>query len=175
MVDRFLTEVVAAADDDAGRSAPVRVLLAADSDTARLVLAHRLGADERFTVVGQAGTPEDVLAEGVAALPDVVLVRLSAADRVWLDALGELTAWSPRTRLVAVSGIHADHLAEVVLTPAVAGDLAEGRPPAARVAAVRPDARAGAAPATGGALPAAPRSLIHEVMRQMGIPVRVRR
>jgi CheY-like chemotaxis protein len=168
-----------------GDRAPVRVLIVADSDAARILLAHKLGDDDRFAIVAEAATPAEVLGAGVASLPDLVLVKLRSTDRVWLDALGELASWSPRTRLIAVSGIHAEHLADVVLTPSVVRDLAAGRPPSAGVAA-----RSGrgpgltAAPAHGGtATPeerpggggaAAPRSLIHEVMRQMGIPVRTR-
>ena len=167
-----------------GDRAPVRVLLVADSDAARTLLAHKLDGDDRFTVVAQASTPAQVLGAGVASLPDLVLVKLQSTDRVWLDALGELASWSPRTRLIAVSGIHAEHLADVVLTPPVARDLAAGRPPSAGVAA-RSGRRPGlvAAPVTRGpagssgegtGAAAAPRSLIHEVMRQMGIPVRTR-
>ena len=177
-LDCFLAEVLGSGGDadDAG---PVRVLVAADSEPARRVLALRLSLDERFVVVSEAASPEQVVAEGVASLPDLVVVKLTAAERVWLDALGELTAWSPRTRMVAVSGIHAEHLAQVVLTPQVARDLAAGRAPIVGVGAHTTGAAPAAVLPSGGAahadVAAAPRSLIHEVMRQMGIPVRARR
>jgi DNA-binding NarL/FixJ family response regulator len=180
-LDVFLAGVLNAGGTSGSEHAPVRVLVAADTEPARALLVHRLQHDPRFLVVAEATTPERVLGEGVAALPDLVLVKLSSSDRRWLDALGELASWSPRTRLIAVSGLHANHLAEVVLTAPVARDLAAGRPPGAAVAAVTSrDRGLDAAPeetppvveSRRGA--AAPRSLIQEVMRQMGIPVRAR-
>jgi hypothetical protein len=175
-LDCFLAQLTATAGDRPESSGPVRVLVASDTEAARLVLSHRIAGDDRFSVIGQAEDPAEMLAEGVSGLPDVVVVKLAHTDRRWLDALGELSAWSPRTRLLAVSGVHADHLAELMLTPAVADGLAAGRPPGAVVAAGRGDRRPTVAPIDVRTEPAvAPRSIVHEVMRQMGIPVRVQR
>jgi hypothetical protein len=171
-LDCFLTQL--GADQSVDRS-PVRVLVASDTEAARVLLAQRIATDDRFALVGEAARPADLLAEGVSGLPDVVVVKLATTDRAWLDALGELSAWSPRTRMLAVSGVHADHLAELVLTPAVAAGLAAARPPSAHVAAMRPgetSATASARSKPSSPTAAAPRSLIHEVMRQVGIPVR---
>ena len=173
-LDCFLSEVLAAGPEREVSGAPVRVLVAADTEGARVVLVSRLHGDERFAVVGQAATPAEVLSEGVAGLPDVIVVKLASTDPTWLDAIGELTAWSPRTRLVAVSGLNAKHLAELVTSPPVVRSLASGRPPGAAVAAVtRSSAPARAPLAPPVHTPsAAPRSIIHEVMRQVGIPIR---
>jgi hypothetical protein len=173
-LDCFLAEVLAAGARREVTSAPVRVLVAADTEAARVVLVSRLQSDDRFVVVGQAATASDVLSEGVATLPDVIVVKLASTDPAWLEAIGELTAWSPRTRLVAVSGLNARHLAELVTSQPVVQSLASGRPPGATVAAVPNRASVPRAPAPGTAPPAdeAPRSIIHEVMRQVGIPMR---
>jgi hypothetical protein len=174
-LDCFLAQVVAAGGADPAGGA-VRVLVAADTEPARTLLVHRIASDERFVVVGQASSPAEVLAEGVSGLPDVVVVKLANLARAWLDALGELSAWSPRTHLLAVSGVHADHLAELMLTSAVADGLAAGRPPGAVVAAGMGERRPSVPSVGAGDEPAvAPRSIVHEVMRQMGIPVRVQR
>ena len=173
-LDCFLAQVLAAGAEREVVSAPVRVLVAADTEAARVVLSSRLHGDERFSVVGEAATPSDVLAQGVAGLPDVVVVKLASTDPTWLAAIGELTAWSPRTRLVAVSGLNARHLAELVTSQPVVQSLASGRPPGAGVAAVtNRAASAGRSPAPAPAPVAsvAPRSIIHEVMRQVGIPI----
>jgi hypothetical protein len=173
-LDCFLAEVLAAGPERDVSANPVRVLVAADTEAARVVLVSRLQADDRFTVVGQVAHPDEVLSEGVVGLPDVIVVKLASTDPAWLDAIGELTAWSPRTRLVAVSGLNAKHLADLVTSPPVIQSLASGRPPTAAVAAVTNRSSAGRAPAPSPA-PAptvAPRSIIHEVMRQVGIPVR---
>jgi hypothetical protein len=170
----FLGEVLAAGAERERPSAPVRVLVAADTEAARVVLASRLGGDDRFAVVGQAAVPSEIISEGVAALPDVIVVKLASTDPAWLDAIGALTTWSPRTRLVAVSGLNARHLAELVTSQPVVDALVSSRPPTAPVAAVP---RAGwrakvTAPSPSPVRGEAPRSIIHEVMRQIGIPVR---
>ena len=177
-LDCFLAEVLAAGGERSDLDAPVRVLVAADTEAARVVLSGRLGGDSRFAVVGQASTPAQVLSEGVVTLPDVVVVKLASTDRQWLEAVGELTAWSPRTRLVAVSGVNARHLADLMTTAPVVRSLATGRPEPAGVLA-----RAGGStpappppsPASPPAAAVAPRSIIQEVMRQVGIPLRVDR
>lgn len=173
-LDCVLDEVLAAGSNRDVTSAPVRVLVAADTEAARLVLVSHLHGDDRFAVVGQAASPDEVLSEGVAGLPDVILVKLASTDPVWLNAIGALTAWSPRTRLVAVSGLNARHLADLVTSQPVVQSLASGRPPVAIVAAVtnRSAARRAPAPTPPSVATEAPRSIIHEVMRQVGIPVR---
>jgi hypothetical protein len=173
-LDCFLAEVLAAGPHRDVSSTPVRVLVAADTEAARVVLASRLHGDDRFVVVGQVASPDEVLSEGVAALPDVVVVKLASTDPAWLEAIGELAAWSPRTRLVAVSGLNARHLADLVTSQPVVQSLASGRPPAARVAAVAGASARGRPPVFAEPRPAdeAPRSIIHEVMRQVGIPIR---
>jgi hypothetical protein len=176
-LDCFLAEVLAAGNERCDLGAPVRVLVAADTEAARVVLAGRLGSDNRFSVVGQAATPSELLAEGVGTLPDVVVLKLTTTDRQWLDAIGELTAWAPRTRLVAVSGVNARHLVDLMTTAPVVRSLATGRPSPAAVLA-RSDRSAPARPSVPTldepARPTAPRSIIQEVMRQVGVPVRPR-
>ena len=173
-LDCFLAEVLAAGGEREGSAAPVQVLVAADTEAARLVLVSRLRGDDRFAVVGEAATPGQLLSEGVAGLPDVIVVKLASTDARWLEAIAELTAWSPRTRLVAVSGVNARHVADMVTSQPVVQSLASGRPPTASVAAVtdRSAARPSWTPAPSPAVDTAPRSIIHEVMRQVGIPIR---
>jgi hypothetical protein len=172
-LDCVLDEVLAAGPNREVTSAPVRVLVAADTEAARLVLVSRLHGDDRFAVVGQAASPAELLSEGVAGLPDVIVVKLASTDPAWLDAIGGLTAWSPRTRLVAVSGLNARHLADLLTCQPVVQSLVSGRPPVANVAAVtnRAAPRPTAAATPPGAAMEAPRSIIHEVMRQVGIAV----
>jgi hypothetical protein len=173
-LDCFLAEVLAAGSQRETANAPVRVLVAADTEAARVVLVSRLHGDDRFVVVGQAANPAAVLSEGVAALPDVVVVKLASTDPAWLEAIGELTSWSPRTRLVAVSGLNARHLADLVTSQPVVQSLSSGRPPAAQVAAVSDRSAGRRSPVAADPRPVdeAPRSIIHEVMRQVGIPLR---
>jgi hypothetical protein len=175
-LDCFLAEVLAAGSPREGGTAPVQVLVAADTEAARLVLLSRLRGDHRFAVVGEAATPAQLLSGGVAGLPDVLVVKLASTDATWLEAIAELTAWSPRTRLVAVSGLNARHLADLVTSQPVVESLASSRPPTAAVAAVTDRSaprRSGTAPPPP-AIDTAPRSIIHEVMRQVGIPIRSR-
>ena len=173
-LDCFLTEVLAAGGGRSDPAAPVRVLVAADTEAARVVLAGRLGGDGRFVVVGAVATPDQILSEGVATMPDVVVVKLASTDRAWLDAVGQLSAWTPRTRLVAVSGVNARHLADLMTTGPVAQALATGRPAPAAVPAgsSRPSQPRRPVPSPASPDATAPRSIIHEVMRQVGLPIR---
>jgi len=128
-------------------------------------------------IVAEAASPNDVVAEGVTSLPDVVVLKLATTDQAWLQAVGELTVWAPRTRLVAVSGLNARHLADLITTTAVVQSFSAARPPGARISArtaAGPD-RVVEAPVTTIATDVAPRSIIHEVMRQVGLPVGRRR
>ncbi|MEY2565932.1 MAG: hypothetical protein QOE35_461 [Actinomycetota bacterium] len=172
-LDCFLADVLGSEGERGDGALPIRVLVAADTDAARLVLASRLHTDDRFAVVAQAAVPSELLAEGVASLPDVIVLKLASSDRVWLEAVGELTAWAPRTRLVAVSGVNARHVAELVTTTAVVQSLTAGRPPGALITA-RTAAGPIRAPEQRSAATRdieAPRSIIHEVMRQVGLPL----
>lgn len=176
-LDCFLADVLAG-NDVRAPAAPVRVLVAADTDAARSVLVGRLAGDARFSIVAQAATPADVLSEGIATLPDAVVIKLTSTQQSWLEAVSDLVGWSPRTRLVAVSGINARHVADVLTTTAIVESLEAGRPPAEVVMAHSdPGSSATRAPAAPGAYePAvAPRSIILEVMRQVGLPVREQR
>jgi hypothetical protein len=131
--------------------------------------------------VGEAASPQEVVALAAGDLPDLVVVHLVQLDPQSLTRLGELQHWSPRTALVLVYGIDVSRAADLVVTSrlgddwpfaefssagargssgARAGGGVSGRPPAAQ-----------ARQAGAGILPPR-RSIIHEAMRQIGVPMR---
>ena len=98
--------------------APVRarrVVIADDAEPLRALLATKLGADERFDVVGQAADGDSAVDVAVATDADAVLLDLSMPGADGIHALRRLQVEAPRIAAVVLSGFRAGEFAGEVL------------------------------------------------------------
>jgi DNA-binding NarL/FixJ family response regulator len=125
----------------------IRVLLCDDAPAFRALVRYTLDEDPAVVVVGEAGDGEAGL-EAVGTLrPDVVLLDISMPRLQGLDAIGAMLERSPASRIVALSGFAADHMAGAALARGAHAYVEKG----AGVTAIRDAVRAAAAAAPGQA------------------------
>lgn len=89
------------------RERPVSLYLVDDHGIVRAGVRALLRADDRLTVVGEAETGEEALAQAPALAPDVVLLDLSLPGLGGIETAEALRRTLPATRLVALS-MHED-------------------------------------------------------------------
>src|SRR3979490_1262673 len=93
---------VVIADDECMFRASLRQLLAVPPSVVRDVYGVDVGAG--FEVVGEAGTGEETIEAGTAALPDLLLLALSMPRLSGLDALRAIGSSCGTTRTIILSG-----------------------------------------------------------------------
>jgi DNA-binding NarL/FixJ family response regulator len=81
-----------------------RLVIADDDADFRLLLRLALGSDSRFSLVGEAGDADELVAVAGAAHAHVALVECDMAGADAFDALPLLRAAAPGCRVVLVSG-----------------------------------------------------------------------
>jgi DNA-binding NarL/FixJ family response regulator len=82
----------------------VRVLVADDSEGVRELLVLLLNMESDFTVVGEAGDGEAAVSLAEELQPDVVILDNSMPRLDGIDALPQVHAVSPASRVVIFSG-----------------------------------------------------------------------
>ena len=82
----------------------MRVLVADDSDGVRELLVLLLNMESDFTVVGQAGDGEAAVSLAEELQPDLVILDNSMPRLDGIEALPQLHAVSPSSRVVIFSG-----------------------------------------------------------------------
>jgi DNA-binding NarL/FixJ family response regulator len=82
----------------------VRVLVADDSEGVRELLVLLLNMESDFTVVGEAGDGEAAVSLAEELQPDVVILDNSMPRLDGIDALPQVHAVSPESRVVIFSG-----------------------------------------------------------------------
>ena len=181
-LDDLLNQLAGAPEPDPEAPSRLRVVVAADTHAASL--CRRLAQDLRFSVVGTAAEALDLLSVTGAHQPDLLVVALSGPHRDWLDCLGEVSHWSPSTKVVMVTAVDADGVARLVSSAGEAGAwsglVSSGSMTAGDSTVTTPTPGQAAPPSDR--LPAsrrerrvARRSIIDEAMWQMGISSRGRR
>jgi YesN/AraC family two-component response regulator len=85
-------------------AAPVRVVLADDTEDIRLLTRTVLDLDGGFEVVGEAATGAEALALVRELAPDVVVLDLAMPEMDGLQVLPVIREESPTTRVVVMSG-----------------------------------------------------------------------
>ena len=83
---------------------PVMTLIVDDAADIRLLVRTILSASGRFEIVGEAETGRQALELVVHTRPDLVVLDLSMPEMDGLEALPQLLAASPLTRVVVLSG-----------------------------------------------------------------------
>jgi DNA-binding NarL/FixJ family response regulator len=82
---------------------PHRVLLVDDHPLFREGLAAAIDSDQAFTVVGQAATAEEAIAEADRTGPDVVIMDLGLPGRPGVEAIRALLAAHPGLRILVMT------------------------------------------------------------------------
>jgi DNA-binding NarL/FixJ family response regulator len=123
----------------------IRVLLCDDAPGFRALMRYSLEEDDLCVVVGEAADGAAGL-EAIAVLrPDVVLLDLSMPRLGGIDAIGEMLARSPGSRIVALSGFTAEEMEAAALERGAHRYLEKGSGLVAIREAVRAAAAAGPA------------------------------
>lgn len=118
-------------------SGPIRVVIADDVPDMRLLVRIALTRGGDFDVVGEAGDGREAVDTVERLQPDVVLLDLSMPVLDGLQAIPELRARSPRTKIVVLSGFNAGQMADEVLQQGAHAYLTKGVRPPELLAAVR--------------------------------------
>ena len=110
-------------------AAPVRILIAQDDANARALLVDTL-ASLGHSVVAEAATGTDAVAQARAHHPDAVLLDVHMPDASGVDAAKEIAAELPGTAVVLFTGDHSLTLSEddVLATTAISM-IAKPTPP----------------------------------------------
>lgn len=86
---------------------PIRVQVCDDNATVRSAIRRLLEIEPDVIVIGEAASAQDAIIQLRASHPDVLLLDVTMPGRSGLEALPDLRAASPRTRIIVLS-LHAD-------------------------------------------------------------------
>lgn len=89
-------------------SEPITVLVVDDHPMVRRGVRDFLATQADIAVVAETGTGPDALAAAAAHAPDVALVDLVMPGMHGVEVIRQLTAVSPRTRVVVLTSYHDD-------------------------------------------------------------------
>ena len=92
-------------------SRPIRVLVADDTPTVRLLLRRTLEASEAFEVVGEAADGAQAVDMAATLKTDMVLLDLSMPVLGGMEAIPRIRRCAPGARVVVLSGFTPDHKA----------------------------------------------------------------
>ena len=95
-------------------AAPVRVLIADDTEDVRDLLKLVLSLDGRFEVVGEAGDGREAVLAASSLQPDAVVLDLAMPVMDGLQALPEIRRQVPDAKIVVLSGFSARKMATEV-------------------------------------------------------------
>jgi PAS domain S-box-containing protein len=87
---------------------PIRVLLADDTSTVRLLLRRTLESSPAFEVVGEAVDGSQAVSMAEALQPDIVLLDMSMPVMAGLEAIPRIRRCAPAARIIVVSGFAPD-------------------------------------------------------------------
>ena len=91
---------------------PIRVLLVDDAADIRILLKLVLEFDAEFTVVGEAGNGEEAIRLTAELQPDLVVLDIAMPVMDGMDALQQLRAVSPASKVVMYSAYDSGWLAD---------------------------------------------------------------
>jgi signal transduction histidine kinase len=107
-------------------TATVRVLVVDDVADIRKLIRMTLERGEVFDVVGEAGDGAEAIAEAARLQPDVVVLDLSMPVMDGLEALPEIIAASPKSKVLVLSGFTATEMSEEALRLGAAAYMEKG-------------------------------------------------
>lgn len=89
---------------------PIRVLLADDTASVRMLLRGTLESSRDFEVVGEAGDGAQAVEMAAALQPDMVLLDLAMPVLGGMEAIPQIRSRAPGARVVVVSGYAPDQM-----------------------------------------------------------------
>jgi PAS domain S-box-containing protein len=108
---------------------PIRVLLADDTASVRLLLRGTLEASRDFEVVGEAGDGAQAVEMAAALQPDMVLLDLAMPVLSGMEAIPQIRSRAPDARVVVVSGYAPDLMGRQALEVGAAAFLEKQKRP----------------------------------------------
>jgi DNA-binding NarL/FixJ family response regulator len=112
----------------------IRVVLVDDMVELRALIRVTLERSERFVVVGNAGNGREAIDVVGATQPDLVLLDVSMPIMDGLEALPQLCAIAPATKVVILSGFSEARLGAEAASAGAAAYLEKGLAPDTLVA-----------------------------------------
>ncbi len=95
------------------RDTPVRVIIADDHPVVRIGVRNVLAAHGRFAVVAEAENGVQAVTQTIDLKPDILLLDVQMPSSTGFDAVREVAAAAPKTRVVLLTGsIQAEQLAD---------------------------------------------------------------
>ena len=115
---------------------PIRVLLADDTASVRLLLRGTLEASKAFEVVGEAGDGAEAVEMAGALQPDMVLLDLAMPVLSGMEAIPRIRSCAPGARVVVVSGYAPDRMGSQAVAVGAAAFLEKQQRPRELVASL---------------------------------------
>jgi len=122
---------------------PIRVLLADDTATVRLLLRRTLESSKAFEVVGEACDGGQAVAMAGDLQPDMVLLDMAMPVMGGLEAIPHIRRCAPGARVVVLSGFAPDRMGDQALEVGAAAYLEKQQRPDQLVASLLQTWRAG--------------------------------
>lgn len=113
------------------------VLIADDHPLVLNSIRTMIGAMEGMEVVAEAGNGLEVVSEARRTRPDLAIIDINMPHANGIDAFIELKRWSPKTRVVVLTGISANSLFAALLDAGVDGLFLKSGQPEALEAGIR--------------------------------------
>jgi signal transduction histidine kinase len=104
----------------------IRVLVVDDVPDIRKLIRLTLERCGPFTVVGEAGDGAQAIAEAARLRPDIVLLDLSMPVMDGLEALPEILAASPDSKVLVLSGFTAGEMSDEAIKRGASGYMEKG-------------------------------------------------
>jgi two-component system invasion response regulator UvrY len=102
-----------------------RILIADDDAVVRAGYQPFLDADPSTSLVGEAASGSETIAQLRQSEWDLLLLDIHMPDRNGLDVLALVTSGYPKVRILIMSGLPEDHYARNVLRPGASGYLSK--------------------------------------------------
>lgn len=115
----------------------LRVLVVDDVPSFRVLLRYLLVEEGDIEIAGEAGDVEEALALAADTKPDVVLTDIHMDGTSALDHVQALRDAAGGAKVVVISGVPEDELAEAARSAGADGHIEKAAPPDALRAAVR--------------------------------------
>lgn len=107
----------------------IGVYLVEDQTLIRAVFKRVLQSDERFIVLGDTGDPRQAMGDIERLVPDVVVLDIAMPGLSGLDALPQIRASSPKTRIVMLSHHEGESFVRRALDGGATGYLSKDSEP----------------------------------------------